>query len=114
MSERSRAARKVREVYAPPDTRIPRRLGCGVLKEYVVRELPSRRVIQYALAYVNPLICSEDNGRVLGYDNAHGRPHRHFMGKMTTESFPGYEALWERFEREWQEIALQFVREGMR
>lgn len=58
-----------------------------MLKEYVMRELPSCRVIHYALACVNPLICSEDNGRVLGYDNAHGGPHRHFVGKMTKESF---------------------------
>ena len=29
-----------------------RRLGGGVLKERVIRELPSKRVIHYALAYI--------------------------------------------------------------
>jgi hypothetical protein len=104
-----RATGRAVEVYAPPDTQIPRRLGGGVLKESVVRELPSRKVIHYALAYINPLICSDDNGRVLGYDNSHGHSHRHFMGEVTPEPFPGYEALLERFEREWREIALEFV-----
>lgn len=99
----------LQEIYAPGDVRIPRRLGGGVLKERVVREMPSGRVVQYALAYINPLIFSGDNGRVLGYDNAHGFSHRHFMGEVTAEPFPGYEALYERFEAEWQQLAIEFV-----
>jgi hypothetical protein len=39
-------------------------------------------VTRYNLAYVNPLIFSGDNGRVLGYDNAHGEHHRHYMGEV--------------------------------
>lgn len=39
------------EVYAPKDVKIPARLGGGVLKERVVREWPSRKVVLYALAY---------------------------------------------------------------
>jgi len=100
------------EIYAPADVQIPRRLGGGVLKERVVREMPSGKVIQYALAYINPLIFGGDNGRVLGYDNAHGFSHRHFKGGITAEPFPGYEALYERFEAEWQQIAMAFVNEG--
>jgi hypothetical protein len=107
------AARKTtQEIYQPADVKIPRRLGGGVLKERVVRELPSKRVVQYALAYINPLIFSGDNGRVLGYDNAHGFSHRHFMGTQTSEPFPGYEALYDRFESEWQQIAMDFMNEG--
>lgn len=97
------------EIYAPADAQIPRRLGGGVLKERVIREIPSGKVVQYALAYINPLIFSGDNGRVLGYDNSHGFSHKHLMGEMTAEPFPGYEALYERFEAEWQEIAMEFV-----
>jgi hypothetical protein len=91
---------KTHEIYAPKDVSIPSRLGGGVLKE---------RVISYALAYINPEIYGGDNGRVLGYDNSHGFSHRHFMGSMTAEQFPGYEALYEKFETEWQEIAIKFV-----
>ena len=41
------------------------------------------RVARYNLAYINHLIYSGDNGRVLGYDSAHGIHHRHFMGKTS-------------------------------
>ena len=54
-------------------------------------------------------IFSGDNGRVLGYDNSHGFSHRHHFGVVTPESFTGYEALYERFEREWQALAIQHV-----
>lgn len=100
------------EIYAPADVQILRRLGGGVLKERVVREVPSGKVVQYALAYINPLIFGGDNGRVLGYDNAHGFSHRHFKGEVIAEPFPGYEALYDRFEAEWQKIAMAFVNEG--
>lgn len=61
------------------------------------------------MAYINPLVHAGDNGRVLGYDNSHGYSHRHFMGEVTREDFPGYEALYDRFEKEWREIAIKFV-----
>lgn len=48
------------EIYAPRDVIIPARLGGGVLKERVVRDRPSRQVVLYALAYINPLIYSGD------------------------------------------------------
>ena len=75
---------KTQEIYAPPDVKIPRRLGGGILKERVIRELPSKRVVSYALAYINPIIFSGDNGRVLGYDNSHDYSHRHYLGIDTT------------------------------
>ena len=31
------------------------------------------------------------------------------LGTMTAEAFPGYEALYERFESEWRDIAIRFV-----
>ena len=100
---------KKQEIYAPADVRIPRRLVGGVLKERVIREVRSKRIVSYALAYINPLIFSGDNGRVLGYDNSHGYSHRHCMGSVAHAPFTRYEELYERFEREWQQIAMQFV-----
>lgn len=102
-------APKAQEIYAPKDVSIPARLGGGVLKERVIRELPSKKVVSYALAYINPLIFSGDNGRVLGYDNSHGYSHRHYMGTITPERFTSYEELYDRFEQEWQTIAVKFV-----
>ena len=61
-------------------------------------------VTRYNLAYINKLICQKDNGRVLGFDNAHDYHHRHYMGKVTPVEFESYEQTLERFEQEWQEI----------
>jgi hypothetical protein len=41
------------------------------------------------------LIFSGDNGRVLGYDNAHGEHHRHYRGEVEAVDLPGYEAALE-------------------
>ena len=100
---------KKQEIYAPSDVKIPSRLGGGTLKERVIRELPSKKVVSYALAYINPLIFSGDNGRVLGYDNSHDYSHRHYMGSIAADPFTSYEELYERFEQEWQAIAIKFV-----
>ena len=50
-----------------------------------------------------------DNGRVLGYDNAHGRRHRHFLGVETDVPSMRYEDLLRLFNRQWRMLALQFV-----
>ncbi len=102
-------ASKIQEIYAPKDVTIPTRLGGGFLKERGIRELQSKKVISYALAYINPLIFSGDNGRVLGYDNSHGYSHRHYMGAIRPEPFTSHEELYDRFEQEWQAMAVKFV-----
>ncbi len=61
-------------------------------------------VTRYNLAYINHAICQVDNGRVLGFDNAHNYHHRHFMGQVTAEPFVSYEATLDRFQQEWLEI----------
>ncbi|NDP49355.1 MAG: hypothetical protein GZ085_13415 [Sulfuriferula multivorans] len=100
---------KKEDVYDPQDVRIPSKFGGGVLKELVKREIPSKKVTHYALAYINPSICGVDNGRVLGYDNSHGFAHKHFMGTTVPEPFTTYEELYDRFQAEWQAIAVEFV-----
>jgi hypothetical protein len=98
--------------YAPPDLAIPPRLGGGILKELVEQEMPSGKLRRYALAYINPKIFAGDNGRVLGYDNAHGFPHRHFMGEITREPNLTWEEIRQKFEQEWRQIAVKFVNGG--
>ena len=61
-------------------------------------------VTRYNLAYINRLIYQKDNGRVLGFDNAHDYHHKHYMGKVTPANFISYEKTLERFQKEWQEI----------
>ena len=68
-------------------------------------------VTRYNLAYINALIYQKDNGRVLGFDNAHDYHHRHYMGKVEPVRFISYEKTLERFEREWQEIIKGFKKD---
>lgn len=100
------------ERYAPKDVQIKKKLGGGVLKELVVRETPSGKVLHYALAYINHSIYSGDDGRVLGYDNSHNHSHKHFFGAMTPDSFTTYEELYDRFQDEWMAIALEHISKG--
>ena len=69
------------------------------------------RVIRYNLAYVNHLIHAGDNGRVLGYDSAHGSHHRHYKGKVTAVRFERFEQIEARFQREWNRLAEEVRRE---
>lgn len=79
------------------------------MKELVEQEMPSSKLRHYALAYINDQIFAGDNGRVLGYDNSHGYAHRHYMGEITPEPDLTWEQIREKFEREWREIAMNFV-----
>ncbi|MGI4935556.1 MAG: hypothetical protein ACRYF5_02245 [Janthinobacterium lividum] len=95
--------------YAPRDALIPERLGGGILKELVEQDC-SGKLLHYAVAYINPLIFAGDNGRVLGYDNAHGYPHRHYFGTITPEPDMAWVDIRARFEQEWRMIALDFLK----
>ena len=64
-------------------------------------------VTRYNLAYINHAIYQGDNGRVLGFDNAHGYHHRHYMGEIEVIKFVSYEATLKRFQQEWLEIVKQ-------
>ena len=64
-------------------------------------------VARYNLAYINHAIYQGDNGRVLGFDNAHDYHHRHYMGEIEAVKFVSYEATQERFQQEWLEVVNQ-------
>lgn len=67
-------------------------------------------VTRYNIAYINHAMYRGDNGRVLGYDNAHDHHHRHFLGKVEAVEFTSYEDIVERFQNEWQEIVSKHRR----
>jgi hypothetical protein len=68
------------------------------------------QVVRYNLAYIHHLIYGDGNGRVLGYDSAHGQHHRHYRGKVTTVRFEGFEKIEARFQREWNRLVKEVGR----
>lgn len=63
------------------------------------------QVAKYGIAYINHFVCTDDNGRVLGYDNSHGHHHKHYRGEIyPVDDFVSYQDLVERFEQELKEF----------
>jgi len=81
--------------------------GVGVLREEVWVDA-REEVVRYNLAFLLPHLFYRDNGRVLGYDNAHGVHERHFMGKVERTEFTHYSETADRFYREVGEIRRQY------
>jgi len=74
---------------------------------YLVRKIDmdeQGNIVNYSLAYIDPAICSKDNGRVLGYDSSHGHHHRHYKGKTEPVDFTSFTELEQRFEMEVMEL----------
>ncbi len=66
----------------------------------------SGAVVRYNLAYVNAEIATDDNGRILGFDNSHWYPgfgtahHCHWMGRVReNRRFLSFEHALVRFQR---------------
>ena len=76
-------------------------MGGGILRREI-RVAATGEVVRYNLAYINPLSCSADRGRGLGYDNADGEHHRHHMGMTEPVIFVGFAQIERRFQAEWQ------------
>lgn len=53
--------------------------GIGILREEVWVNA-GENVVRYNLAFLLPHVSRVDNGRILGYDNAHAVHERHLMG----------------------------------
>ena len=73
--------------------------GPGLIREEVWED-ESGKVARYNLAFINHFITASDRGRVLGYDNAHGTPHRHFFGRVYSAPEEDYDAVVDRFLHE--------------
>jgi hypothetical protein len=92
----------------------PKPKSGGGLLSYEVwgyRDSGKNIVTRYAIAYINHDICQVDNGRVLGFDNAHDYHHRHYMGSVEPVEFESYEATLDRFQQEWMELISQLGKE---
>ena len=67
-------------------------------------------VVRYNIAYINHALHAGDNGRVLGYDSAHGQHHRHERGKVTPVRFESFDQIEARFQREWNRLVKEVRR----
>lgn len=81
-------------------TRLAQKRGNGILRREVWVDATGK-VARYSLAFINHEIFQGDNGRVIGYDNAHGRHHRHYKGKVEGVEFTSFENIEDRFEADW-------------
>jgi hypothetical protein len=83
---------------------VKKKRGGGLIKIEAWEDM-SGKVARYSMTYINPLLFAGDNGRVLGYDNAHGYHHRPYKGSVSmVENFSNYENLLDRFQQELKEF----------
>lgn len=75
--------------------------GNGKLRREIWVDSMTGRVTRYNLAYINHALYAGDNGRVVGYDNAHDGHHRHCFGEVEPVDFVSFEDIEDRFERDW-------------
>ena len=68
----------------------------GIIREEVYVD-NADAVVKYNLVFIHPDLCQRDNGRVLGYDNAHGHHECHWMGNVQPVGFVSYERTLRRF-----------------
>lgn len=74
--------------------------GNGILRREVWVD-DKGKITRYNLAYINHQLFKGDNGRVLGFDNAHGYHHRHYYGKVEEVASTNFEDIEMLFEQEW-------------
>jgi hypothetical protein len=77
--------------------------GPGIIREEVWQG-EAGKVVRYNLAFINHFLYTRDNGRVLGYDNAHGTHHRHYFGKVEAVAAAGFDGVESMFRAEVKEL----------
>lgn len=100
---RKAASRKTATKIVDVSHQLRCKVGVGLIREEVWVD-GKGNVVKYNLAFINHLICNGDNGRVLGYDNAHGYHERHFMGTAEQTDFENYGETVQRFYDEVAEL----------
>ncbi len=78
----------------------PRARNGGVVVRIQTDYSRPGRLPRYSLALIDTRATGTDNGRILGYDNAHEYHHRHYLGKDKIVAFESYESIETRFEAE--------------
>lgn len=87
--------------------KIPDKRGNGLLRREVWIDDATGEVARYNLAYINHRLFAGDNGRVVGYDNAHHGHHRHYFGDIEALDFKSFEDVEDQFERDWTALRVR-------
>jgi hypothetical protein len=80
-------------------------VGVGVIREEMWED-DQGKVVRYNLAFINFHLFARDNGRVLGYDTAHGKLHRHFAGTVEVIEPAPFREIVARFISEIDELKM--------
>jgi hypothetical protein len=94
---------KVEQLIEDDSISLHKSKGNGILRRQVWVDNRGN-VTRYSLAYINHLLHTGDNGRVLGFDNAHGYHHKHYMGNVEPVNFSNFSELEKRFQHEFEVI----------
>ncbi len=81
--------------------KISEKRGNGMLRREIWVDKVTSRVTRYNLAYINHSLHAGDNGRVVGYDNAHDGHHWHYLGDVEPMDFVSFDDVEARFEQDW-------------
>jgi len=79
----------------------------GILVRIQAEFSRAGQLLRYSMVLIDARNQAADNGRVLGYDNAHGYHHRHHLGQVEPVEFKSYEDILERFETEYRQYLDQ-------
>ena len=82
---------------------IPLKRGTGILRREVWIDA-NNVITRYNLAYIKVAMFSGDNGRVVGYDNAHGFHHRHYFGEVEPVNFVSFDDIESKFQEDWLKL----------
>ena len=82
---------------------IPIKRGNGILRREVWIDA-NNVITRYNLAYIKSAMFSGDNGRVVGYDNAHGFHHRHYFGEVEPVNFVSFDDIESKFQEDWLKL----------
>ncbi|HEX4045557.1 MAG TPA: DUF6516 family protein [Gammaproteobacteria bacterium] len=106
MKKQGKKALKIERLIEDESFTLQRSKGNGILRRQIWCD-EAGNVTRYSLAYINHHLFLGDNGRVLGYDNAHGYHHKHYMGTIEPVEFLNFIELEERFQNEFEVIHAQ-------
>lgn len=99
--DESDPARSVRDEFYPKGRKR------GILVRIQVEFSRAGQLLRYSLVLIDTRNQAADNGRVLGYDNAHGYHHRHHLGEFEPVEFNTFEDILERFETDYRKYLDQ-------